>query len=171
MAGRVDIRDAQDVVKMDDKPSQVIRSGKATSMWSAIEAVREGARAEQLRDLDLDRAVGGRGWQTNVLFAGVVALGNVSKPDLFGGRADFTAEGALFGIRFEGQPDLRRILCPEGFVDHALRKDYPLHGEGERVDFKVLERVPYFLQDETLVLIGRVSDRLGSAPQSSTEYQ
>ena len=39
---RVDISDAADVVKMTDKPSHVIRHGKATSMWSAIEAVRDG---------------------------------------------------------------------------------------------------------------------------------
>lgn len=40
--GRCDIRATQDVVSMDDKPSQVMRSGKNTSMWSALEAVRDG---------------------------------------------------------------------------------------------------------------------------------
>ena len=40
--GRVDIRDTSDVVSMDDKPSQVLRSGKNTSMWSAIDSVRNG---------------------------------------------------------------------------------------------------------------------------------
>jgi len=40
LAGHCDIRDAPDVVKMDDKPSQVMRYGQETSMWSAIEAVR-----------------------------------------------------------------------------------------------------------------------------------
>ena len=37
---RVEIRDAPDVVTMDDKPSQVLRTGRNTSMWSALEAVR-----------------------------------------------------------------------------------------------------------------------------------
>jgi len=31
----------------------------------------------------------------------------------------------LFGFRFSGHPNLRRILCHQGFVGHALRKDYP----------------------------------------------
>ena len=34
----------------------------------------------------------------------------------------------LFGIVFEGQPDLRRILTDYGFEGHPLRKDFPLTG-------------------------------------------
>ncbi len=34
----------------------------------------------------------------------------------------------LFGIVFEGHPDLRRILTDYGFVGHPFRKDYPLIG-------------------------------------------
>jgi len=30
----------------------------------------------------------------------------------------------LFGIQFEGHPDLRRLLMWEGFKDHPMRKDY-----------------------------------------------
>jgi len=42
LKGRCETRHTADVVRMDDKPSQVVRTGKNTSMWSAIEAVRSG---------------------------------------------------------------------------------------------------------------------------------
>ncbi len=46
----------------------------------------------------------------------------------------------LFGIRFRRHPDLRRILLPEAFTSHPLRKDYPLQGRGERHHLPVIER-------------------------------
>ncbi|MFC6687847.1 phosphate acyltransferase PlsX [Jhaorihella thermophila] len=45
LEGRVVFCDARDVVTMDDKPSHVMRNGKGTSMWSALESVREGSAA------------------------------------------------------------------------------------------------------------------------------
>jgi NADH-quinone oxidoreductase subunit C len=46
----------------------------------------------------------------------------------------------MFGIVFEGHPDLRRILMPEEFTSFPLRKDYPLQGRGERHNFPVITR-------------------------------
>lgn len=46
----------------------------------------------------------------------------------------------MFGIIFEGHPDLRRILLPDEFTSFPLRKDYPLQGKGERHNFPVVSR-------------------------------
>ena len=42
VAGRCEVRHAERVIAMDEKPAQALRRGKGTSMWNAVEAVREG---------------------------------------------------------------------------------------------------------------------------------
>jgi phosphate acyltransferase len=42
LSGQVTLCDAPDTVAMSDKPSHVMRHGKTTSMWSAVDAVRDG---------------------------------------------------------------------------------------------------------------------------------
>src|SRR5438552_3444233 len=41
-ARRVEVRHAERVIAMDEKPAQALRRGKGTSMWNSVEAVREG---------------------------------------------------------------------------------------------------------------------------------
>ena len=49
----------------------------------------------------------------------------------------------LFGIMYEGHPDLRRLLTDYGFVGHPFRKDFPMIGNVEMRYDPVQQRVVY----------------------------
>lgn len=60
----------------------------------------------------------------------------------------------LFGILFEGHPDLRRILTDYGFIGHPFRKDFPLTGQVEMRYDPERKRVvyePVSIEPRTLV--------------------
>lgn len=58
----------------------------------------------------------------------------------------------LFGILFEGHPDLRRILTDYGFIGHPFRKDFPVSGHVEMRYDATLAKVVY----EPVDLVPRV---------------
>ncbi len=75
--------------------------------------------------------------------------------DIWNGANWFEREAFdLYGILFEGHPDLRRILTDYGFIGHPFRKDFPLMGNVEvsydesqgRVAYK-----PVSIEQRTLV--------------------
>ena len=77
----------------------------------------------------------------------------------------------LFGILFDGHPDLRRILTDYGFVGHPFRKDFPLSGHVEMRYDPDKQRVVYEpVAIEPRVLVPRVirEDNRYQHPEAQT---
>jgi NADH-quinone oxidoreductase subunit C len=63
----------------------------------------------------------------------------------------------LYGVYFEGHPDLRRLLTDYGFIGHPFRKDFPLIGQVEMRYDPLQQRVVYEpVSIEPRVLVPRV---------------
>lgn len=68
----------------------------------------------------------------------------LSLVDIWNGVNWFEREAFdLFGIIFDGHPDLRRILTDYGFIGHPFRKDFPVYGHMEMKYDEAQKRVVY----------------------------
>ncbi len=78
--------------------------------------------------------------------------------DLWNGADWFEREAFdLFGILFDGHPDLRRLLTDYGFIGHPFRKDFPMIGELEmRYDEDTKQCIYEPVTIEERILVPRV---------------
>ena len=144
------IKDLNPVERLSELTVEV----KAADYHSVCRRLRDQSRFEQLIDLcGVDYASYGDRPREGNRFAVVLHLLSVehnvrlrlrvfcaddgfpvvpSVADLWPSANWFEREAFdLFGIVFEGHPDLRRILTDYGFVGHPFRKDFPLSGHVE----------------------------------------
>lgn len=93
--------------------------------------------------------------------------------DIWNGANWFEREAFdLFGILFDGHPDLRRILTDYGFVGHPFRKDFPLIGEVEMrydADKKRVVYQPVSIKERVLVPRVIRGDNLNGVDADSTD--
>ena len=127
---------------------------KAADYKATAQRLRDRAGFEQLIDLcGVDYAAYGDRPRQGLRFAAVVHLLSIEhnwrlRLRTFGPDDEFPVVSSLievwpaaswfereafdlFGIMFEGHPDLRRILTDYGFIGHPFRKDFPLSGHVE----------------------------------------
>jgi len=78
--------------------------------------------------------------------------------DLWNGANWFEREAFdLYGLLFDGHPDLRRLLTDYGFIGHPFRKDFPVIGELEmRYDEKTKQCIYEPVTIEERILVPRV---------------
>ncbi len=159
---------ADALVQADERLGELTLIVKPQSYAAAMRTLRDhpDCRFEQLIDLcGMDYSGYGDGAWEGARFAVVVHLLSVSRNqrvrvrvfcpeddlpvvasvvDIWPSANWFEREAFdLFGIVFEGHPDLRRILTDYGFIGHPFRKDFPLSGNVEMRYDPTQQRVIY----------------------------
>lgn len=109
IADRCEVRDAQGVVRMDDKPSHVMRHGQGTSMWSAIEAVRQG-------DADVVVSCGNTGALMLLSIVRLKKLPGINRPAIAVLWPSRNPGG--FNVMLDGGADIRADA--EDFLQYAM---------------------------------------------------
>ena len=153
---------SQSFVRLDELTLVV----RAASFGTAMRTLRDNAGFDQLIDLcGVDYSAYGDGLWEGARFAVVVHLLSLannqrvrvrvfcpdddlpvveSLVDVWPSANWFEREAFdLYGIVFEGHPDLRRILTDYGFIGHPFRKDFPLSGNVEMRYDPTQQRVIY----------------------------